>query len=269
MNRTAFVSGGSRGIGRGYVSMLAEEGYDVVFTYNSRLGEAEELAQDLSGKYGVRVLFCQASMEKTGVAEQTMDWAIGQLGRLDVAICNAGLTVHNNLLRLTEEEIDFAFRLDFLSYLMCVKKAAEQMVKQGEGGRILMTTSSRGLRAYPEDPLYGGMKAGLHRACESLALELCGYGITVNCIAPGNTAIRGSFSPEELRKSRFQRKIPMGRAGTPGEVAALARFLLSDQAGYITGDVIKIDGGLILPVMPEDESGEAGKGWHVLPEHVR
>lgn len=269
MKKTAFVSGGSRGIGRGYVRMLAQKGYDVAFTYNSKAEDAEELKREMEKQHSVRVFYYQASMQEDGAAERVMQYAIDDLGRLDVLICNAGLTVHNNLLRLTEEEIDFAYRLDFLSYLVCIQKGAEQMIRQGEGGRILMTTSSRGLRAYPEDPLYGGMKAGLHRACESLALELCEYGITVNCIAPGNTAIRGGFTEAELKKGRFQRKIPMGRAGTPDEVAALAGFLISDQAGYITGDVIRIDGGLILPVMPDDGSEEAGGGWHILPRHIR
>ena len=170
---------------------------------------------------------------------------------------------------MKEEDIDFVYRLDYAGYLLCASVAAKHMISGEIPGRILFVTSSRGQRVYPEDALYGGMKAGLHRACESMALELSEYGITVNCIAPGNTAIRGNFTGEELSGSKFQQKIPMGRSGTPKEVGKLACFLASEDAGYITGTVVRIDGGLILPVMPEDVSEGAGPGWHELPAYMQ
>lgn len=266
--KTAFVTGGSRGIGRGIVKAFAEAGYEVAFTYNSKLDEAQRLQAEIAAAGG-RAHFRQASLETDGVAEETVAWAIGALGHLDAAVCNAGLTVHNNLLKLTEEVVDFAYNLDCRSYLLCIREAARHMRERGIRGRIVLITSSRGQRAYPEDPLYGGMKAALHRACESLALEFCGDGITINCVAPGNTAIRGSFTQEELTSHPFQRKIPLGRSGTPREVGALVRYLASEDAGYLTGTVIRIDGGLILPAMPQDVSAGAGPGWHEIPANIR
>ena len=170
---------------------------------------------------------------------------------------NAGLTVHTDIRKMKEEDIDFVYRLDYAGYLLCASEAAKYDIR-GNSRTDLVRHFFAGQRVYPEDALYGGMKAGLHRACESMALELSEYGITVNCIAPGNTAIRGNFTGEELIRKQIPAEIPMGRSGTPKEVGKLACFLASEDAGYITGTVVRIDGGLIPPVMPEDVSEGAG-----------
>ncbi|WP_040951304.1 SDR family NAD(P)-dependent oxidoreductase [Gorillibacterium massiliense] len=265
MEKTAFVTGGSRGIGRGIAQLLGQKGYDIAFTYNSKLEEAESLQRELR-EMGRRCFFYQASLEREEVAEQVTDQAIADLGRLDVMICCAGLTAHNNLRKLTAEDIDFVYRLDYRSYMLCAKKAATHMIESGIAGNIVFITSTRGEQAYPEDPLYGGMKAALNRACESLALELAEYGIRVNCVAPGATAVRGSFTPEELRGNPFARQIPLGRLGTPAEVAGLTAYLVSEEAAYITGTVMRMDGGLILPGIPMDAEAEA-PSWFRLPDH--
>jgi len=269
MGKTIFVSGGSRGIGKGIVTAFAASGYDVAFTYYSQQSEAEILKESLAEKYKVRIFIRQAALQEDGVAESVMEWSADVLGHLDIVVCNAGMTIHTNFLEMKKEEADYSFSLNFLSYLICAKEAARHMKERKIKGRIIMITSTRGLCTYPEDPLYGGMKAALHRACESLALEFSGDGITVNCIAPGNTAVRGNYTREELTALRFQRKIPAGRAGTPNEVAELVKLLASDDGEYITGSIFKIDGGLILPVMPLDFSEDAGPGWHELPQHIR
>ncbi|MCL6457626.1 MAG: SDR family oxidoreductase [Gorillibacterium sp.] len=265
--KTVFVTGGSRGIGRGIAERLGRSGYDVAFTYNTKLEEAQSLQEELVGM-GRRCFFYQASLEKEEVPEAITAQAIADLGRLDVMICCAGLTVHNNLRKLTAEDIDFAYRLDYRSYMLCAKVSAQHMKEQGIPGSIVFITSTRGLRAYPEDPLYGGMKAALNRACESMALELSPYGIRVNAVAPGATAIRGSFSPEELSASPFSRQIPLGRMGTPAEVAGLVAYLVSDEATYMTGTVLRLDGGLILPGMPADTGGDAEPSWTTLPKRM-
>lgn len=269
MNRkTAFVTGGSRGIGRGIVQTLAENGYDVAFTYHSKADEAAALKAEVK-KLGVRCYYYQATLQEADVPARVTQQAIADLGRVDVMVCNAGLTVHNKLLTLTPEEIDFAYDLDYRGYLLCAQVAAKQMIEKEIHGRIIMISSTRGIRAYPEDPLYGGMKAALHRAVESLALELSQYHITVNCVAPGATAVRGNYTPEELTAYRFLRKIPAGRQGTPREVAGVVNYLAGDMADYITGSVIRVDGGLILSAMPLDGSPEAGPAWSDLPRHMQ
>lgn len=265
--KTAFITGASRGIGRGIAERLAREGYDIAFTYNTKLDEAKSLHHLIIG-LGRRSFYYQASLEKAGVAEAVTAQAIADLGQLTVMICCAGLTVHNNLVKLTADDIDFAYRLNFRSYLLCSQAAAKHMINEQINGSIIFITSTRGQRSYPEDPLYGGMKAGLNRACESLALELAPHGIRVNAVAPGATAVRGGFTPEELWASAFSRQIPLGRMGSPAEVAALIAYLVSDEAAYMTGTTLRLDGGLILPGMPADACGEEEPRWTKLPPYL-
>ncbi len=267
MGKTAFITGGSRGIGSGIAQVLAGAGYDIAFTYNTKLDEAVSLQKEIEA-LGRRCFYYQASLQEADVPEKITARAIGDLGGLDVMVCNAGQTVHTNLLEMDEAQMDFTYSLDFRSYILCAKTAARHMIDSKIQGSIIFITSTRGIRAYPEDPLYGGMKAALHRACESLALEFSRYGIRVNCVAPGATRVRGEITEESLH-SGFAWKIPAKRFGTPGEVGGLVRYLVSYEAAYITGTVVKMDGGLILPGMPEDESPEAGYAWSALPERLR
>jgi NAD(P)-dependent dehydrogenase (short-subunit alcohol dehydrogenase family) len=167
-------------------------------------------------------------------------------------VCNAGLTRHNDLLNLEGELIDFLYNLNYRSYMLCAKVAAGDMVRRGEKGNIIFITSTRGLRAYPEDSVYGGMKAALIRSAESMALDMAPHGIRVNCVAPGNTAVRGGYSKNELSQGApFIQKIPLKRSGSPDEVGYLVRFIASEEAAYMTGNTVKLDGGLILPGIPE------------------
>ena len=268
MTKTAFITGGSRGIGRGTAQVLAAAGYDIAITYNTRLDDAISLQKETEA-LGRRCFYYQASMQEGSVPETVTSQAAADLGHLDVMVCNAGRTVHTNMLKMTEEDIDFVYNLDYRSYILCAKAAARNMIDNGIRGNIIFITSTRGIRAYPEDLLYGGMKAALNRACESLALELSQYGIRVNCVAPGATLVRGELTKEVLSQSAFAGKIPAKRHGSPKEVGGLVKYLVSDEADYITGTVVKIDGGLILPGMPEDAAQEAGYAWSVLPERLR
>jgi NAD(P)-dependent dehydrogenase (short-subunit alcohol dehydrogenase family) len=251
-NKNAFVTGGSRGIGRGIVRVLSDAGYDTAFTYNSQLSEAETLKTEIEKK-GRRCFFYQASLQHPGIAEAVTAKAAEELGGINLLVCNAGVTRFNDLLRLEGDLIDFLYNLNYRSYLLCAKTAANDMVKRGKKGNIIFITSTRGFRAYPEDAVYGGMKAALIRSAESMALDMAQYGIRVNCIAPGMTAVRGSFSQEELARGGFVKKIPLGRRGTPDEIGYLVRYIASDDAAYMTGNTIKLDGGLILPGFPEKE----------------
>jgi NAD(P)-dependent dehydrogenase (short-subunit alcohol dehydrogenase family) len=249
--KTAFVTGGSRGIGRGIVRVMSDEGYNIAFTYNSALDEAESLHAEVTAK-GRRCFFYQASLHEPDVAEVVTAKAAEDLGGIDLMVCNAGLTRDNDLLNLEGSLIDFIYKLNYRSYMLCAKVAANDMVKRGEKGNIIFIASTRGIRAYPEDSIYGGMKAALIRSVESMALDMGQYGIRVNCVAPGATAIRGDFSMEELSQgSPFLQKIPMKRRGSPDECGYLVRYIASDEASYMTGNNIKLDGGLTLPGIPE------------------
>ena len=190
-------------------------------------------------------------MQNADVPEAVTAKAVTDLEGIDLMVCNAGLTRHNDLLNLDRDLIDFVYGLNFRSYLLCAKVAANDMVQRGVAGNIIFITSTRGIRAYPEDALYGGFKAALNRAAESLALNMAKYHIRVNCVAPGATAVRGDLTPEALSAEEWTRRIPLGRKGTPREVGYLVRYIASDEAAYMTGNTVKLDGGLILPGMPE------------------
>ncbi|HZJ58410.1 MAG TPA: SDR family oxidoreductase [Clostridia bacterium] len=258
--KRAFVTGGSRGIGRGIAWVLAKAGYDIAITYNTQEEEARSLASEIED-LGKKCFYYQASMEQVDVPEAITARAIEDLGGIDLLVCNAGLTRKHSLLTMTADEIDFLYGLNYRGYLLCSKVAANYMVDNKVKGNIIFIASTRGIRSYPDDSIYGSLKAALIRGTESFALEMSQYGIRVNCVAPGATAIRGDFTHEELSSSNLAKKIPAGRFGTPKEVGYLVEFLASEKADYITGATIKIDGGLILPGMPEDNSEEAGYGW--------
>ena len=252
MNKRAFITGGSRGIGRGIIGQLADAGYDIAFTYNSQIDEAESLKAELTAQ-GLRAFFYQASLQLPDVAETVTQQAVSDLGGIDLLVCNAGLTRHNDLLNLQGDLIDFVYNLNYRSYMLCAKVAAADMVARQYKGNIIFIASTRGIRAYPEDAVYGGMKAALIRSVESMALDMAPHGIRVNCVAPGATATRGGYTDAELSSGSFPPRIPLGRKGKPDEVGALVRFIASDAAAYMTGNTIKLDGGLILPGMSERE----------------
>ncbi len=148
--------------------------------------------------------------------------------------------------------------LDLLNYLVLSSKAARYMKAHEVKGCIINITSSRAERAYPGDCVYGGIKAAVNRASQSMALDLAPYGIRVNCVAPGAICIR---TPEEIKAEgrtelegfweSLGERIPMGRNGTPKDIGRAVVFLASENAAYITGEVLRVDGGLILPGMPE------------------
>jgi Dehydrogenases with different specificities (related to short-chain alcohol dehydrogenases) len=248
--KKAYITGGSRGIGKGIVQVLSSSGYDIVFTYNSEKSEAIALKKETEAK-GVKCEFMQASLEKADVAVPTAKRAIEILGGIDLFVSNAGLTRHNSLLSVDTEMMDFLYTLNYKSYILGSKVAANHMVDNKIKGSIVFITSTRGIRAYPEDCLYGSFKAGLMRGVESMALEMAQYGIRINCIAPGATEIREEPSLEVVTDGSFVSKIPLRRKGAPKEVGALVEYLASDKAAYMTGNTIKLDGGLILSGMPE------------------
>ncbi len=262
VTKAAFITGGSRGIGRGIAQVLAREGYDIAFTYHTEESEAASLKKEIES-LGRRCFYYQASLEEADVPERITKQAIEDLGRLDALVCNAGLTKHN-LVRYTQRElIDFVYGLNYRSYLLCTKAAANYMIEHNIHGSMVYITSTHGFRAYKYDCLYGSFKTALHRSCESIAMQLAPYGIRVNCVAPGATAVRGEYTEEALQAG-FGAKIPWGRKGTPTEIANVVSFLLSDKASYVTGVAVKADGGLVLPGMPEISEGYGWDGTEMM-----
>jgi len=254
MSKKVLITGGSRGIGRGIALRLAKIGYDVAFTYQSSLEEALSLKDEILS-LGQKCFFYQATLEEKDVPEIVTKQAISDLGGIDVLVCNAGKTKFTSIRSLDIDIIDFVYGLNYRSYLLCTKVAANYMIEQKIPGRILYISSTRGIRAYRNDAVYGSLKAALNRAVQSLAIELSDYGITVNSIAPGATSVRNNYSLEELQSGHISTLIPLGRKGKPDDVAGLVQYLVSDDAAYITGETIKVDGGLVLYGPNEDPNG--------------
>ncbi|MDI6452825.1 SDR family NAD(P)-dependent oxidoreductase [Peloplasma aerotolerans] len=245
MSKKVFITGGSRGIGRGIALRLAKAGYDVAFTYHLEQNEAETLKTEILN-LGQNCFYYQASLQDASIPEQITKKAIEDLGGIDVLVCNAGKTKFTSIRTIDLETIDFVYGLNYRSYVMSTKIAANYMIENQIPGRIIHISSTRGIRAYRDDAIYGSLKAALNRLIQSLAIELAEYNITINSIAPGATSTRGNYSLEELQSGHISSLIPLKRKGKPDDVAGLVEFLISDDASYITGETIKVDGGLIL-----------------------
>lgn len=265
--KKAIVTGGSSGIGRGIVYSLAAEGYDVAFSYRSKKENAWKVLNELKEQYSDGTFLClEAELEKDGAGIAFFNQAVEQLGGLDLLVNNAGVTILESIFDLTEKNMDYLIQLLFRNYVILMREAATYMAKHGIRGNIINISSVRGESAHPGDLVYGGIKAALNRACQSVALDCAPYGIRVNNILPGATK---RFTPEEektadpkhLEKVAFlSSRIPLERYGTPEDVGNAVVFLASEKASYITGISLVIDGGLSLPGMAET-AWEAETGW--------
>lgn len=258
MSKKAIVTGASRGIGKGIAMCLAAEGYDLAISYASKKEEAEKVAEQIRETYHTRCLIYQAALQEKGAGKALFDRAVADLGGLDLLVNNAGLTIFESLQDIQEETLDLLINLDFKNYILMMREAANYMIASGTKGSIINITSSRGEQSYPEDGLYGGLKAGLNRAICSFALDVSQYGIRINNVAPGAIRIR---TREELIEGgnvamadfwdELGNRIALGRSGLPEDIGHAVAFLASDKASYITGTTLRVDGGLILPGMPE------------------
>ena len=258
MSKKAIVTGASRGIGKGIAMCLAAEGYDLAISYASKKEEAEKVAEQIRETYHTRCLIYQAALQEKGAGKALFDRAVADLGGLDLLVNNAGLTIFESLQEIKEETLDLLINLDFKNYILMMREAANYMIASGTKGNIINITSSRGEQSYPEDGLYGGLKAGLNRAICSFALDVSQYGIRINNVAPGAIRIR---TREELIEGgnvamadfwdELGNRIALGRSGLPEDIGHAVAFLASDNASYITGTTLRVDGGLILPGMPE------------------
>jgi glucose 1-dehydrogenase len=242
--KCAVVTGASSGIGQGIAIVLARHGYDVAITYGQNPDGARSTQAQIQA-LGRRCFYYQADMNDADAPARVVNQAHRDLGRIDTLVCNAGRTRHYSVLDVTAAQLDDLYQLNYRSYVLCAGAAARHMVADKIEGSIFFITSSRGARAYPEDFHYGGLKSALQRACESMALDLSPYKIRVNCVAPGATRVREL--PAGQSDYPWVDFIPLGRSGTPQENGELIAFLASENATYITGVTVRVDGGLILP----------------------
>lgn len=243
-DKVAIVTGGTRGIGRAIALKLADHGANIVINYRNSDKEAEELKAILEEK-GVKVLTVKCDISNFEDSKNLMDKCKEVFGKIDILVNNAGITKDTLIMRMKEEDFDNVIDVNLKGTFNCAKHASAIMLKQ-RFGKIINMTSIVGIAGNAGQVNYAASKAGVIGLTKSLAKELGSRGITVNAVAPGfiNTDMTASLS--EKVKEEASKNIPLKRLGDPEDVANLVGFLASDAANYITGQVINVDGGMVM-----------------------
>ncbi|MFD2208791.1 3-oxoacyl-[acyl-carrier-protein] reductase [Virgibacillus halophilus] len=242
--KTALVTGASRGIGRAIALELAEQGANIVVNYSGSEQKAGEVVEAIE-KLGVKAIKYQANVAKEEDVKSMMKETVKTFGSLDILINNAGITKDNLLMRMKESEFDDVIQTNLKGAFLCVKAATRQMMKQRDG-RIVNVASVVGISGNPGQANYVAAKAGLIGLTKTAAKELAARNIRVNAVAPGFISTDMTDALTEEQREAMLQLIPLARLGKPEDIAKTIRFLVSDDAAYITGQTITVDGGMIM-----------------------
>lgn len=242
--KTAVVTGGSRGLGRAVCLELAAGGANMVLCYAGNEAAAQETVSACEA-LGARALAVRCNVAEAGEVKALMDAAVQAFGRIDILVNNAGVTRDGLLMMMKEDDFDAVIDANLKGTFLCMKAVARQMVKQ-RYGRIVNLSSVVGLRGNAGQVNYAASKAGVIGMTKSLAKELAGRNITVNAVAPGFIATDMTAAMPEAAKTAALAAIPMGRMGAPEDVAKAVAFLAGEDAAYITGQVLAVDGGMAM-----------------------
>jgi 3-oxoacyl-[acyl-carrier protein] reductase len=246
--RVAVVTGGSRGIGAAIVRLFVHSGARVIFNYQKAAAEAEKLAAECGGR--ARCIAMQAELSSSSAAQALIDAATQQFGRLDIVVGNHGVWPPNDVPidRMTDEQWRSTQAINVESLFGLVKHGVGQMKKQRSGGHVVLISSTAGQRGEAYHCDYAASKGAIISMVKGLSTELARDGIYVNCVAPGwvetDMAAPALHDPE-ISKRVFS-TIPLGRAGKPEEIAAAVLFLCTPHAGFITGEILNVNGGAVL-----------------------
>jgi 3-oxoacyl-[acyl-carrier protein] reductase len=242
--RVAVVTGGRRGIGLAIVEMLTRRGAEVVMG-DRTIDESTKVAEVVAEDCQCRVKAMQVDVANPESVNAMVDATLKEFGRIDILVNNAGVTRDTLIMRMTEEDWDFVLDINLKGQWNCCKAVVRPMMKQ-RFGRIINIASVSGLAGQAGQTNYSASKAGVVGLTKALAREVASRNITVNAVAPGfiPTALTVDL-PQDLKDS-MMKLIPLGRWGNPAEVASAVTFLASAEAGYITGQVLSVDGGMMM-----------------------
>lgn len=242
-NKTALITGASRGIGKGIAMEFARQGAHVAFTYNASAEAAKALEAELEG-FGVKARGYQSNAADFDAAQQLVKDVIEDFGGLDILINNAGITKDNLLMRISEEDFDKVIEVNLKSVFNLTKAVLRPMLKQ-RSGSIINMSSVVGVKGNAGQTNYAASKAGILGFTKSVALELGSRNVRCNAIAPGfiETEMTAKLDPKTV--DSWRDSIPLKRGGTPEDVANACVFLGSDMSAYITGQTLNVDGGML------------------------
>lgn len=242
--KVALVTGASRGIGRQIAVTLAGYGALVIVNYNGSQAKAEAVVGEIE-VHGGHAEAIQCNVADFEASKELIDQVVKKYGRLDILVNNAGITRDNLIMKMSEEDFDQVLAANLKGTFNCAKHVSRQMLKQ-KSGRIINISSVSGVMGNAGQANYCASKAGVIGLTKSLARELGSRSITVNAVAPGFIETEmTAVLPEEVKKTMGE-QIPLKRFGKPQDVAEAVAFLASDQAGYITGQVLQTDGGMAM-----------------------
>lgn len=244
MNKVALVTGAARGIGRAIALKFAANGYDVIVNFNGSEEKANEVASECI-KLGSNAMVYKCNVANFNDVEQMVKDIVEKYGKIDVLVNNAGITKDTLLLRMSEDDFDKVIDINLKGAFNCIKHVSKVMLK-ARSGKIINMSSVVGVSGNAGQINYSSSKAGVIGMTKSAAKELASRGITVNAIAPGyiETDMTNVLSDEV--KEGIKKSIPLNRLGQPDDIANAVAFLASDDASYITGQVIHVCGGMLM-----------------------
>ena len=258
--KKALITGSRRGIGAGIARVFAENGADIGINDIERDDQAEIIISDIQNM-GRTATWHKADIGKSEDRNRMFDQFLETHGQIDILVNNAVASADPHFTNITEEFWDFLVGHALKGYLFASQRAVKEMLKQGNGGRIISISSVHSYRAWPQDTVYGIVKAGLNRMALSMAVDLAGTGITSNCVAPGY--IDSRVLPPELEHTRGKLEgyvdyakdyIPNRRGGVPRDIANACLFLASHLGDYVNGQTITVDGGFLAGGVPPEST---------------